>query len=61
VIILAVLGGSALALGGIAGGILSSVTGNYLANIAFRIVLTVLLFFVCLFFIKEQPVYSAKH
>ena len=57
---MAVLDGSALAVGGITGGILSSVTGTFMANILFRIVLTLMVFSLCLFFIKEQHVHDIK-
>jgi MFS family permease len=44
-----------LAIGAIAGGIIANATGTYLANIVLRLVLTAILFILCLFFVREQP------
>lgn len=53
---LAVLEGSGLAAGGIAGGILASVLGTYNIIIILRLVLTAIIFLPCLIFVKEPRV-----
>lgn len=57
---MAVLDGAGLAVGGIAGGIIASFTEAYLANIILRMIFTIMLFVLCLVFIKEQPIHDAK-
>jgi len=50
-----------LAVGAIAGGIIANATGTYLTNIVVRLVLTAILFILCLFFVKEQPLHGKSH
>lgn len=50
-----------LAVGAIAGGIIANATGTYLANIVLRLILTAILFILCLVFIKEQNIHDKKH
>jgi len=57
---MAVLDGTGLAVGGIAGGIAAGFTGTYLANIILKMIFTIMLFVLCLVFIKEQPIHGAK-
>lgn len=58
---MAILESVGLAVGAIAGGIIANATGTYLANIVLRLVLTAILFILCLFFVKEQPLHSKSH
>lgn len=57
---MAVLEGAALATGGIAGGILANATSSYLMNMVLREVFIVILFTLCLIFIKEKPVHHQE-
>lgn len=57
---LAVLEAGGLALGGIAGGFIPEVTGTYTGNIVLRLALTLLMFTLCLAFVKEQPLNDMK-
>lgn len=57
---MAVLDGAGLAAGGIAGGIIAGFTGTYSANIILRMIFTIMLFVLCLVFIKEQPMNDGK-
>lgn len=50
---LAILDGTGLALGGIAGGLIAQATGTYTSNIVLRLMLTVILLFLCIVFVKE--------
>ena len=59
---IALLDGVGLGLGGIAGGVLAGAAEDYLANIILRMVFSVILFAMVVFFVKEQPVYEkAEH
>lgn len=51
---MALLDGTGLAAGSIAGGIIADITGTYLINVLLRLALTVLIFFLCLVFIQED-------
>lgn len=57
---MAVLDGAGLAMGGMAGGIISDVAGSYLSNIVLRLVFTVLLFILSLSFVQEQFAHDKK-
>ncbi len=57
---MAVIEGGALAAGGIAGGFFANANSNYLFNLALREVFIVILFILCLAFVKEQPVHQKE-
>lgn len=57
---MALLDGIGLAVGGIAGGVLAGMADSYLANILLRMALSVALFIMAVFFVKEQPVLGEK-
>ncbi len=57
---MAVLEGVGLATGGILGGIIADTAGTFLLNIILRIVFIVIIFILCLAFIKEQPAHPME-
>lgn len=57
---MAVLDGAGLAAGSIAGGILSSVIGTHLINIIIRAALVIVIFVLCLIFVKENTNHDTK-
>lgn len=57
---MALLDGVGLALGGMAGGFLAGMAEGYLVNIVLRMVISVALFVMVVFFVKEPSVHESK-
>lgn len=57
---MALLDGTGLAVGSIAGGFLAYATGSYSINVILRLVLTAVTFLICLLFIQEHPKKALK-
>lgn len=57
---MALLDGVGLALGGMAGGFLAGLADGYLVNIVLRMAISIALFVMVVFFVKETPVHGSK-